>query len=108
MNNIEQSRFAFSELSGVVAVASHRSFRRAAAELGVSASALSYAIASLERRLGVRLFNRTTRSVSLSEAGGRFLERVGPALREIAAAMETGNDFRDTPSGSLRVNTPRA
>ena len=75
MNSIEQSRFAFSELSGVVAVASHRNFRRAAAELGVSASALSHAIASLEERLGVRLFHRTTRSVSLSEAGARFVER---------------------------------
>src|SRR5258705_3348915 len=105
MNNIEQSRFAFSELSGVVAVASHRSFRRAAAELGVSASALSHAIASLEERLGVRLFHRTTRSVSLSEAGARFVELVRPALGEIAGAMETVNEFRDTPAGTIRINT---
>lgn len=105
MNSIEQSRFAFSELSGVVAVASHRSFRRAAAELGVSASALSHAIASLEERLGVRLFHRTTRSVSLSEAGARFVERVRPALGEIAGAMETVNAFRDTPAGTIRINT---
>ena len=105
MNSIEQSRFAFSELSGVVAVAAHRSFRRAAAELGVSASALSHAIASLEERLGVRLFHRTTRSVSLSEAGARFVERVRPALGEIAGAMETVNAFRDTPAGTIRINT---
>ena len=71
----------------------------------MSASALSHAVASLERRLGVRLFHRTTRSVSLSEAGTRFVERVRPALRDIAAAIETVNDFRDTPTGTLRINT---
>src|SRR5262245_40565680 len=105
MNDIvHQNQFAFSELNGVVAVAAHGNFRRAAAELGVSASALSHAVASLERRLGVRLFHRTTRSVSVSEAGARFLERVRPALREIGDAMETINDFRDTPRGTLRIN----
>ena len=109
MSHVAQSRSAaFSELNGVVAVAAHRSFRRAAAELGVSASALSHAVASLEQRLGVRLFHRTTRSVSLSGAGERFLERVGPALREIGDAIEKVNDFRDTPSGTLRINTAQA
>lgn len=108
MSDIEQSRAAFSELHGVVAVAAHRSFRRAATELGVSASALSHAIAGLEHRLGVRLFHRTTRSVSLSEAGARFVERVRPALRDIAAAIETVNDFRDTPTGTLRINASAA
>ena len=92
------------ELNAVVAVSGQRSFRRAAAELGMSPSALSHAIAALEQRMGVRLFNRTTRSVALSEAGAQFLARVQPALREIGAAMEAVNDFRDTPSGTLRIN----
>lgn len=106
MSEIEQSRTAaLAELRGVVAVAEHRSFRRAAGALGVSASALSHAVAGLEQRLGVRLFHRTTRSVSLSEAGARFVERIGPALREIGDAIETVNDFRDTPRGTLRINT---
>ncbi|HEY4201667.1 MAG TPA: LysR family transcriptional regulator [Devosiaceae bacterium] len=93
------------ELNAVVAVATHRSFRKAAADLGMSASALSHAIAALEQRLGVRLFNRTTRSVSLSEAGEQFLGRVRPALREIAEAMDSVNAFRNTPAGTLRLNT---
>ena len=91
-------------LNAVVAIATHRSFRAAATELGISPSALSHAIAGLEKRLGVRLINRTTRSVALSEAGERFLARVSPALREIAGAMEDVNEFRDTPAGTLRIN----
>jgi DNA-binding transcriptional LysR family regulator len=98
------SRAGLFELNAVVAVSVHRSFRRAAAELGMSPSALSHAIAALEQRVGVRLFNRTTRSVSLSEAGEQFLARVRPALREISAAMEDINAFRDTPAGTLRLN----
>ncbi|WP_428003704.1 LysR family transcriptional regulator [Acidovorax sp.] len=97
-----------SELNAVVAVATHRSFRRASAELGMSPSALSHAIATLEQRMGLRLFHRTTRSVALSEAGEQFLARVQPALREISAAMEAANDFRDTPSGQLRINASEA
>jgi DNA-binding transcriptional LysR family regulator len=93
------------ELNAVAAISSHRSFRAAATELGISPSALSHAIAGLEKRLGVRLINRTTRSVSLSEAGQRFLARVSPALREIKGAMEDVNAFRDTPTGTLRINT---
>src|ERR1700761_1848215 len=92
------------ELNAVAAISAHRSFRAAATELGISPSALSHAIAGLEKRLGVRLINRTTRSVSLSEAGERFLARVSPALREIAGAMEDVNSFRDTPTGTLRIN----
>ncbi|MCU1758660.1 LysR family transcriptional regulator [Pseudomonas sp. 14P_8.1_Bac3] len=92
------------ELNAMVAVSTHRSFRRAADELGMSPSAMSHAIAALEQRMGVRLFNRTTRSVSLSEAGEQFLARVRPALHEISAAMEAVNQFRDTPSGTLRIN----
>ncbi len=91
------------ELNAVVLVSTHRNFRRAAAELGMSPSAFSHAISGLEKRLGVRLINRTTRSVSLSEAGERFLARVRPALHEIASAMEAVNEFRDTPTGSLRI-----
>lgn len=99
------NRAGLFELNAVVAVATHRSFRRAATELGISPSALSHAIATLEQRMKVRLFNRTTRSVSLSEAGESFLARVRPALHDIAAAMEAVNEFRDTPSGTLRINT---
>jgi DNA-binding transcriptional LysR family regulator len=98
------TKAGFFELNAVVAISTHRSFRRAATELGISPSALSHAIAGLEQRMRVRLFNRTTRSVSLSEAGARFLSRVQPALQEISAAMEDVNEFRDTPSGTLRIN----
>src|SRR5215471_18675229 len=91
------------ELNAIAAIAVHRSFRAAATQLGISPSALSHAVAGLERRLGVRLINRTTRSVSLSAAGERFLSRVNPALREIAGAMEDVNVFRDTPAGTLRI-----
>lgn len=104
MNGIEQSTPVFSELRGFLAVAGERSFRRAAAELGVAPSTLSHAVASLEERLGVKLFHRTTRSVSLSEAGAQFLERVRPAMAQLAEAMETANDFRATPRGTLRLN----
>jgi DNA-binding transcriptional LysR family regulator len=92
------------ELNAVAAISAHRSFRAAAVELGISPSALSHAVAGLEKRLGVRLINRTTRSVALSEAGERFLARVSPALHEIAGAMEDVNEFRDTPAGTLRIN----
>ena len=91
-------------LDAVVAVAAHKNFRAAAAELGISPSALSHAIAALEAKLGVRLFNRTTRSVAVSDAGERFLARVRPALREIAAATEELAETRDRPGGTLRIN----
>lgn len=93
------------ELNAFVAVATHRNFRKAAAELGISPSALSHAIASLEGHLGVRLFNRTTRSVSISAAGEKFLSRVSPALQQISGAVEEINQYRDTPSGKLRLST---
>ncbi len=92
------------ELDAVVAVARHRNFRAAAIELGLSRSALSQAVAGLEARLGVRLFNRTTRSVSLTEAGARFVAGVAPALGEIRDAMEAANSSRATPAGVLRIN----
>jgi DNA-binding transcriptional LysR family regulator len=99
------NRAGLIELNAVVAVAAHRSFRRAAAELGMSPSALSHAVASLETRMGVRLFNRTTRSVAPSEAGEQFLARIQPALGQIAQAMVGVNEFRDTPRGTLRLNS---
>ena len=93
------------ELEAVLAVARHRNFRAAATELGVSTSALSHAVAGLESRIGVRLFNRTTRSVSLSEAGAQFVDGVAPALSTIRLAIEQAGSFRDTVSGMLRINT---
>lgn len=93
------------ELHAVAAVAAARSFRAAAAELGMSASALSHAVATIETRMGVKLFNRTTRSVSLTQAGEQFLDKVGPALKEIEAAMEAATQSQATPAGRLRINT---
>ncbi|SHE74203.1 DNA-binding transcriptional regulator, LysR family [Kaistia soli DSM 19436] len=92
------------DLNAVATVAATRNFRAAAVELGIPPSSLSHAIASIERRLGVRLFNRTTRSVALTEAGSDFLERVRPALHDISAAVEMVNRFRATPAGLLRLN----
>ena len=95
----------FSELNAAAAIAARKSFRAAANDLGISASALSHAVASLEARLGVRLFNRTTRSVSLTPAGEQFLTRVKPAMSEIADAMHEVNEQRSTPAGLIRINT---
>src|SRR3984885_2152565 len=95
----------FSELNAVAAIAARKSFRAAANDLGISASALSHSVASLESRLGVRLFNRTTRSVSLTPAGEQFLTRVKPAMREITDAMHEVNEQRSTPAGLIRINT---
>ncbi len=94
-----------SALQAVAAVASCRSFRAAAAELGLSASAVSYAVSGLEERMGVRLFHRTTRSVSLSEAGRAFLARIGPALSEIDGAIDSAMALSSAPTGTLRINT---
>src|SRR6202142_1775857 len=92
------------ELEAVAAVAHRRNFRAAAAELGLSRTALSSAVAGLERRLGVQLFHRTTRSVSLTEAGEQFVATVAPALSEIRGAMDAVNTHRATPTGALRIN----
>ncbi len=96
---------SLAELDAAVAVARRGNFRAAALELGMSSSALSHAVAGLEARLGVRLFNRTTRSVSLSAAGEQFVAQVAPALSEIRDAMDAVNIHRDTPAGTLRINT---
>jgi DNA-binding transcriptional LysR family regulator len=74
----------------------------------MSPTALSRAVNGLEARLGVRLFNRTTRSASLSEAGEQFIARVAPALAEIRSAMEGVNNLRDKPAGTLRINSTRS
>jgi DNA-binding transcriptional LysR family regulator len=93
------------EMEAVLAVARRGSFRAAAVDLGMSPTALSHAVKGLEARLGVRLFNRTTRSVALSEAGEQFIARVAPALAEIQSAMEGVNSLRDKPAGTLRINS---
>ena len=100
------NRSGLVELDTVVAVARLGGFRAAARELGVSATSVSNAVAGLEARLGVRLFNRTTRSVSLSEAGEQFIAVVRPALSDIHAAMEATVSRRGRPTGTLRLNCP--
>ena len=94
-----------SDLATFLAIARHRSFRAAATELGMSTSALSYAVAALEQRIGARLFSRTTRSVALSEAGEQFVAGVAPALTAIRGAMEQAGSHGKRPSGTLRINT---
>lgn len=96
------------ELETVLSVARLRSFRAAATALGVSTSAVSHTIAGVEKRLGVRLFNRTTRSVAVTDAGAAFVASISPALLEIRGAMETAGSSGGTPSGSLRINTSAA
>lgn len=94
----------FAELTAFVAVADQGNFSKAATILGLSTSTLSQTIRSLEERLGVRLFNRTTRSVALTEAGDRLLGQVHPALDELGKAVESVNVFRDSPTGVLRLS----
>ncbi len=89
-----------------VAVARHRSFRKAAVEREIAPSAVSHGIRSLEERVGVRLIQRTTRSVSLTEAGECFLEHLLPAFELIGRAHDTLNSFRESPFGSVRINLP--
>lgn len=97
-----------SDLDAFVAIARHRSFRQAALERGVSASTLSQSLRALEECLGVRLLNRTTRSVTPTEAGTDLLARLVPALAEVREAVDHVNRFRETLSGSLRINAPTA
>lgn len=97
-----------SELAAFDAVARHRSFRRASEERGVTASAISHAVSNLETRVGIRLLNRTTRSVSATDAGARLLAQLSPAFAEIGAALESLNQFRDTPFGKVRINAPNS
>jgi DNA-binding transcriptional LysR family regulator len=99
---------ALDGVEAFLSVAQHRSFRRAAVELGVTPSAISQAVRTLEARVGAALFIRTTRSVGLSEAGGRFLSRAKPAFEELVAAGEVARDLGQRPTGLLRLTSPRA
>ncbi|MER9234377.1 LysR family transcriptional regulator [Mesorhizobium sp. M0622] len=94
------------DLNAFVAVARAKGFRDAARASGGSASGLSEAVRRLETQLGVRLLNRTTRSVVLTEAGEGLLARLGPALTEVESALDVVNGFRDRPAGTLRLNVP--
>ncbi|PMQ06804.1 HTH-type transcriptional regulator PgrR [Dyella sp. AD56] len=96
----------FNDLAAFLAVARAGGFRDAARASGVSASGLSVAVRRLEAALGVRLLNRTTRSVAPTEAGQRLIERLTPVLSEMEAALDVLNAFRDKPTGTLRLNVP--
>jgi len=99
-------RTGMTELEVVLAVARRSSFRGAAQELGMSTTAVSSAVAGLEARLKVRLFNRSTRSVALTDIGQRYVERIAPALAQIKSAGEEASVGPDKPSGTLRINAP--
>ena len=94
------------DLNAFLAVARAGGFREGARATGGSASGLSEAVRRLEAQLGVRLLNRTTRSVAPTEAGAGLLARLGPALNEVQAALDVVNGFRDRPAGTLRLNVP--
>ncbi|HEX2113426.1 MAG TPA: LysR family transcriptional regulator [Alphaproteobacteria bacterium] len=96
----------FSEMRAFAAVATQRSFAKAADQLGVSRSTLSETIRGIEEKLGVRLLNRTTRSVAPTEAGERLLARLAPLLDDFQAALDSVNDFRSSPTGMLRLTVP--
>jgi DNA-binding transcriptional LysR family regulator len=106
--NFTMRQGALDGVEAFLSVARHRSFRRAAAELGVTPSAISQAVRTLESRIGAALFTRTTRSVGLTEAGERFLARAKPAFEELVAASETARDLGQRPAGLLRLAVPRA
>jgi DNA-binding transcriptional LysR family regulator len=101
--NSGMHRGDLAELTAFIAIADHLSFRAAALRLGVTPSALSHSMRQLEERLGVRLLHRTTRSVSLTDAGFRLLERLRPAIDQIAGALEDLNQERSRPLGRLRI-----
>ena len=100
------ARTGIPELTAFITIAEQRSFRAAARTLEVSPSALSHSMRGLEARLGVRLFNRTTRSVALTESGEQLLQRVRPAVAELDAAVNDLIAARDRPSGSIRISAP--
>lgn len=101
------NRPSFSDLTAFLTVASHRSFRHAADELGVAPSTLSHTVRSLEEQLGVRLLHRTTRSVSTTEAGAELVARLEPALDGVDAALQAVALFRGGVSGTVRINAHR-
>jgi DNA-binding transcriptional LysR family regulator len=98
-------RASLNELMAFTAVIRHRSFRKAADELELAPSSLSHMMRSLETRMGLRLMNRTTRSVSATEAGQRLFNRLGPLLRDLDTALAEVDELREAPSGTLRINT---
>lgn len=98
------SRADVADLIYFMAIARHRSFSRAAIELGVSASALSHALKGLETRLGVRLLNRTTKSVTPTAAGEELVQSVLQPFDTIEGALESLNRYRNTPTGRIRIN----
>ena len=102
----EFPRAGLSELTAFSAVATLRSFRKAADELALSPSTMSHMMRSLEQRMGVRLLHRTTRSVSPTEAGERLLARLRPALDDLNRALEEVDDYRAEPAGRVRINAP--
>src|SRR5215469_11565010 len=106
--NFTVRKGALDGVEAFLGVAQHRSFRKAAAELGVTPSAISQAVRALETRVGAALFIRTTRSVGLTEAGERFFLRAKPAFMELIAAREAARDLGQRPSGLLRLSVPRA
>jgi DNA-binding transcriptional LysR family regulator len=99
---------ALDGVEAFLSVAQHRNFRKAAAELGVTPSAISQAVRTLEARVGAALFIRTTRSVGLTEAGERFRSRAKPAFEELVAASEAARELGTRPAGLLRLSVPRA
>jgi DNA-binding transcriptional LysR family regulator len=103
---VQFRRSDFADLTYFLEIAKHRSFRRAGVELGVSASALSHALRGLEERLGVRLLNRTSRSVTLTAAGEALQGAVQSPFDQIGQAMEVVNRFRDAPMGRVRLSVP--
>ncbi len=98
---------ALDGVEAFLSVARHKNFRRAAADLGVTPSAISQAVRALEARMGTALFIRTTRSVGLSEAGERFLARARPAFEELIAAARAAHELGQKPAGLLRLTVPR-
>ena len=92
------------ELEAAIAIARRGTFRAASIDLGISTTALSHTIGRLEAGLGVRLFNRTTRSVSLTDAGRLFMQQVAPSLQDLHTALEAVREQRETPSGTIRIN----
>lgn len=99
---------SFGQMNAFMTVAAHRSFVKAAAQLGLAPSTLSSVIRSLEKDLGVQLFNRTTRSVALTDIGEHLRGRLRPVLDDYLAAIESLNDLRDRPAGNLRLSVPRS
>src|ERR1700752_1676874 len=106
--NFTVRRGALDGVEAFLSVAEHRNFRKAAAELGVTPSAISQAVRALEARIGAPLFIRTTRSVGLTEAGERFIARAKPAFEDLVSAGEAAREIGQRPAGLLRLSVPRA